>query len=236
MARLLLLSLFLITGAVYSVVSGKLTLMAAISGVLLASSVYGCAGFTGIAMMAFFFLAGTAATSWKLKWKRQQGLAESIKGTRTAGQVMANAGVPAIAGLTGLVFPAVLGVMSFLIAAAFASATADTLSSELGNIYGKRYYNILGFSKDQRGLNGVVSLEGTLCGLTGSILIACIYAVGFGWDREVVIIILAGTIGNMADSLLGATLERKGWIGNNTVNFLNTAIAALCAYLLARLR
>jgi uncharacterized protein (TIGR00297 family) len=233
MARLLLLSLILIAGAVYSVVAGKLTPMAAISGVLLALSVYGCAGFTGIAMMAFFFLAGTAATAWKIKWKQEQGLAEKNKGTRTAAQVWANAGVPAIAGLTGLVFPALTGLMSLLIAAAFASATADTLSSELGNIYGKRYYNILGFKKDHRGPDGVVSLEGTLCGLAGSILIACIYAIGFRWSRPMVIIVLAGTIGNLADSLLGATLERKGWIGNNTVNFLNTAIAALSAWLLA---
>jgi uncharacterized protein (TIGR00297 family) len=232
MARLLFLSLFLGAGAVYSVVARKLTLMAAISGVLLALSVYGCVGFMGIAMMAFFFLAGTAATSWKLKWKQQQGLAESNKGTRTAEQVLANAGVPAIAGLTGLVFPATIELMSLLIAAAFAAATADTLSSELGNVYGKRYYNILGFKKDHRGLNGVVSLEGTLCGLVGSVLIACIYAVGVGWGRQVAIIILAGTIGNIADSLLGATLERKEWIGNNTVNFLNTAFAALSAWLL----
>ena len=44
-----------------------------------------------------------------------------------------------------------------------------------------------------------------------------------------VIIILAGLIGNLADSLLGATLERKGVLSNDAVNFLNTAIAALAA-------
>jgi uncharacterized protein (TIGR00297 family) len=246
MARLLLLSLFLIAGAAYSVVARKLTPMAAITGVLLALSIYAGAGFTGIFMMAFFFLAGTAATTWKMKWKQQLGLAESNKGTRTVQQVLANAGVAAIAGLATLIFPATAGLTHLgfpatgtlaplAIAAAFSSATADTLSSELGNIYGKRYINITDFKKSQRGPDGVISLEGTLCGLAGSTLIASIYGAGFAWDRNVLIIIGAGTIGNLADSLLGATLERKGWIGNNAVNFLNTAIAAFSALLLARL-
>jgi uncharacterized membrane protein len=73
----------------------------------------------------------------------------------------------------------------------------------------------------------VISLEGTLCGLAGSLLIAFIFAAGFGWNARVVMIIaLAGTVGNITDSLLGATMERKHWIGNNAVNFLNTAVGA----------
>ncbi|HEX9512211.1 MAG TPA: DUF92 domain-containing protein [Puia sp.] len=231
MTRPLLLFLFLGMGAVYSVVARKLTVMAALTGVALALCIYAGAGFTGIGMMAFFFLAGSAATSWKLKWKQQQGLAENEKGTRTAMQVMANAGVPAIIGLIESLYtnPG----LPVMMAAAFAAATADTLSSELGNVYGSRYYNILSFKRDQRGLNGVVSLEGTLCGLVGSILIAFIFAAAFEWNaRVMVIIILAGTIGNITDSLLGATLERKHWIGNNAVNFLNTVIAALSVLVL----
>jgi uncharacterized protein (TIGR00297 family) len=120
-----------------------------------------------------------------------------------------------------------------MMAAAFASATADTLSSELGNVCGSRYYNILSFRKDMRGLNGVISLEGTLCGVAGSLLIALIFSAGFGWSiRVTAIITLAGTIGNIFDSLLGATFERRHWIGNDAVNFLNTAIAALSVLLL----
>jgi uncharacterized membrane protein len=40
-------------------------------------------------------------------------------------------------------------------------------------------------------------------------------------------IIAAGTAGNLSDSVMGALLERRGVIGNNAVNFLNTLIAAL---------
>ena len=37
---------------------------------------------------------------------------------------------------------------------------------------------------------------------------------------------LAAILGMLFDSLLGATLERGGWIGNDLVNFLSTAFAA----------
>jgi len=38
-----------------------------------------------------------------------------------------------------------------------------------------------------------------------------------------------GVFGLLFDSLLGATLERRGWLNNDAVNFLSTASAALCA-------
>ena len=46
-------------------------------------------------------------------------------------------------------------------------------------------------------------------------------------------IILAGVTGNVVDSVLGASLERKGWIGNNVVNFLNTAVGAGVCWVLS---
>lgn len=253
--RILLLFVILAAGAVYSIAAGKLTVPAALTGVALALCVYGGGGFTGMAMMTSFFIVGSAATSWKFRWKQQQGLAESEKGKRKAMQVVANAGVAAIAGLLFFLTPkaegcfvsapggmfAFIGRLSpslglpllwVMMAAAFAAATADTLSSELGNIYGRKYYNILSLRRDQRGLNGVISLEGTLCGLAGSLLIGIIAAAGFGGGLPIVLIVaLTGTIGNLTDSILGGTLERKGWIGNNTVNFLNTAVAALSVLL-----
>jgi uncharacterized membrane protein len=40
--------------------------------------------------------------------------------------------------------------------------------------------------------------------------------------------------GLLFDSVLGATLERRGWLGNDWVNFASTAFAALLAYMLTR--
>ncbi|MDR3715014.1 MAG: DUF92 domain-containing protein [Puia sp.] len=240
--------IFLVAGAVYSVKAHKLTLPAALTGAFLALAVFAGGGYTGLAMMAGFFFAGTAATSWKLSWKRQQGLAEHEKGTRTAGQVFANAGVAAFAGLAALLAPFHAEKFQLLIAAAFAAASSDTLSSELGNVYGRRFYSIIGFGKGERGRDGVISLEGSLCGLAGAVLIAGIYLAGGGLEnifcprnhfsawtfrfKFTGIIVVAGITGNIVDSLLGATWERKQYIGNNAVNLLNTAAAALCAWLL----
>jgi uncharacterized membrane protein len=41
-----------------------------------------------------------------------------------------------------------------------------------------------------------------------------------------------GVFGLFFDSLLGATLERRGWLNNDAVNFLSTASAAALALLL----
>jgi uncharacterized protein (TIGR00297 family) len=185
------------------------------------------AGWTGIAFLALFFLLGTFATSWKRRQKENAGMAQEVGGLRKTGQVMANAGIGGLLGLLALFFPQEKDFLTFLMAGAFSSATADTLSSELGTVYGKKFYNILTLKKDQKGLDGVISLEGTLFGLAGSLLIAVIYSIGYGVDERFIWIAVAGTIGNLLDSVLGATLERKGVIPNDVVNFLNTLVAAL---------
>jgi uncharacterized protein (TIGR00297 family) len=180
-------------------------------------------------MLALFFIAGLWATGWQHNKKAAIGAAEEHKGRRTAGQVLANGGIAALLGALSWHLPTYALVVQLMIAGSFAAATADTLSSELGTVYGKRFYNILTFKKDQCGLNGVVSLEGTLIGLAGATLIAIVYSLSVGWTIAFCWIIIAGFIGNLVDSVLGASVERKGWIGNNLVNFLNTAIgAAVC--------
>lgn len=218
--------------AVMSVKTKKLTPVAGITGSIIGLLVFAGAGYTGVAMIATFFLLGTGATSWGIRVKQKLGLAEKNKGRRTAGQVAANAGAAAILGLLAVLYPAKTDLFRFMMVATIASATADTLSSELGNLYGRNFYNIITFRKDTRGLDGVVSIEGTLIGLFGSVIIALEYALAFGSTVHLLWIIVAGTVGNLSDSILGATLERKGYLHNNAVNFLNTAVAAVFALLL----
>lgn len=228
-----LLSVILAGAMIASVAAKKLTVAAALTGGVLGVLVYVGAGFTGITLIAVFFLLGTLATSWKKSYKERAGLSEINSSKRNAGQVMANAGVAAICGLLTYYFQENAFVFRLMIAASLSSAMADTLSSELGNVYGKRFYNILTLQKDTRGLNGVISLEGTVIGIIGSIIIALVYAAGFCFAfNTFLMVIIAGTIGNLSDSILGASLERKQYLNNDAVNFLNTAIAALIAYFL----
>ncbi|WP_183559072.1 DUF92 domain-containing protein [Mucilaginibacter sp. SP1R1] len=226
-----LLVLILIVGIGYSVSAEKLTAIAAFTGAVVACLVFAGAGYTGIAMMTCFFILGSAATTWQHGKKQDFTTAREHKNGRTAGQVLANAGIAGITGVLILLWPLQAHLWLLMMTASLASATADTLSSELGTVYGRRFFNVITLKPDQRGLDGVISLEGVLIGVVGCIVISFIYALGFGWSTNLVIVIVAGTAGNLADSILGATLERKGYIRNNMVNFLNTLIAALIVLL-----
>lgn len=222
----------LCTAAVATVILKKLDAKAAVAAVVIGFMVWLGEGYTGIAMLATFFIAGTLATSWKMRTKQQAGLAEQHRGQRTAAQVIANGGVAALLSLLSFMFSEQQPLLLLMVASSLSSAVADTLSSELGNVYGKKFYNIMNFKKDLRGLNGVISFEGTLIGIAGSILIALIYALQAGFTIDFLWIVIAGTVGNLTDSVLGATLERKHILNNDAVNFLNTLTGAVAGLLL----
>lgn len=217
----------LVLSVIATVYTKKLTITAAVVAALVASFIYAGVGFCGIILLGSFFLIGIWATSWKSSFKKHLTVSEENNGKRNTAQVLANGGVALILAITALVFPDLEELMLLLIACSFSSATADTVSSELGMVYGKNFYNIITFKQDIRGENGVISVEGTLLGILGSIVIAITYCICTGWNlSSALIIIAAGTVGNIADSILGATVERNGFLGNNAVNFLNTLLAA----------
>ena len=228
--------IFLIVAAgLIAYISGKLTLPASVTGMITAVLIYLGAGLPALVMLAAFFIMGTTVTSYKKNYKLKMKLAETNADKRKMTQVLANAGVATILALLSMYMEDHNSVLLVMIAGSFASATSDTFSSELGNLYGHHFYNILTFKKDERGLNGVISLEGTLFGILGSLLIAVIYSISIGWSLTFFAIMISGVFGNFSDSLLGALFERKGYLGNDAVNFLNTAIAALVALLLIQL-
>lgn len=218
---------FISLSIVASVYTKKLTVVAALTGGVLSAMIYWAVGWIGIALMGAFFLLGTSATSWGRSHKEILRIAQQNGGRRNAGQVLANGGAGGLLGLLAILFPSYSHSFILMMAAAFSSATADTVSSELGSIYGKKFYDILSFKRGTRGDDGVISMEGLLFGMAGSVMISIIYAVVFGWNTSFYWIVIAGTIGNLADSFLGATLERRGILHNDAVNFLNTVVATL---------
>jgi uncharacterized protein (TIGR00297 family) len=234
MGDIIVLSI-LAAGVAWSLGRKKLTVAAAITGALLGWGLYWGAGYAGLAMMTVFFIAGTVATSWKKAEKYPLKPAEGLHQTRNMGQVLANAGVAGLAAGALLLWPGGGSVLRIMIAAAFSAASADTLASELGMVYGRRFYNILSLRPDEKGRDGVVSVEGFLFGIGGSVLIALVYAIGYGSFAAgpLAVIVIAGTIGNIMDSVLGATVERAGLFSNDLVNFFNTLTATLIAGLLA---
>ncbi|TWV99353.1 DUF92 domain-containing protein [Chitinophaga pinensis] len=225
-----LLFYFIIAGVIiYCVRIGKLTFPAAVAALLIGVSVAVGDGLKGVCILFTFFALGVWATSHRKDLKAKIAAEGSHPQGRTAGQVFANGGVAAIMALLSLFAPGPDNLYQLMLAASLASALADTLSSELGMVYGRNFFNILSFKKEPKGLDGVISLEGTVIGAAGAAIISLIYG---GFSQLSLIVLIAGVLGNLADSLLGAAFERKHLIGNNTVNFLNTLFAALVAALL----
>jgi uncharacterized protein (TIGR00297 family) len=224
-----LIILLTLTGMYLSYRKNKLTLAGSISGGLIALLVYSASGITGYCIMSCFFIMAIFATAYKKTEKKRAVKDHPEK--RNAIQVWANGGLAAVAAALAF-FLGYEPLFALVIACIFSSAAADTISSEMGMVKGKRFINILTFQPDKKGLDGVISLEGILWGLAASILIAAIYYLGFRYLSHFFIIICAGTIGNLSDSLMGALWERKGLLGNDAVNLLNTLSAGLSGWIL----
>lgn len=206
------------------------TLAGAATGVFVAAGLYYSAGHTGLVLLAVFFVSGTLVTRYRGKEKQKFSSGTPEKNGRNATQVLANSGAALLCALGLLVVPEQKDAWILGMGAAFAAATADTWSSELGMIWGKRMFRPFGNSNARAGDNGVISFEGTIAGILGNLFIALV----FHWLAfpAYSLLLIAGTIGNLADTWLGEFAENKGRLGNNAVNFLSTLIASLLALLI----
>jgi len=177
-----------------------------------------------------------AATRFGRRRKEALGIAEGRRG-RTASQVAANLGVAAVAGIplsAAHVFtPVAFGGRAAMAAmvAAMAEATADTVSSELGQVLGGTPRMITTLRRAPAGTDGAISPAGTLAGM-----VAAVVLVGVAWMAlpqlsrvDAGVALAAGLAGTVVDSLLGAGPERRGWLNNDAVNALSTMAAAVMA-------
>jgi uncharacterized protein (TIGR00297 family) len=182
---------------------------------------------SGLTSLIVLFILTASATRIGYARKKQLGVAESSTG-RTALQVLANLFFAGAA----LALPA---PWSLLIAAAvIAECVSDTLASEIGEVIGGTPFLITTFARAPAGTDGAISLGGSIAALIGAAAIAATATWSFRQPLGfAVIICIAGFAGCIFDSLLGATVERRGLIGNNAVNLASTAFAAAIACALA---
>ncbi|MHA4896573.1 DUF92 domain-containing protein [Pedobacter sp. PWIIR3] len=217
-------AVLLLVSVIACVKTKKLTPAASALAAVIGMIVYLAADLTGIFSLLLFFILSVIATSHKKQFKAKYETDPGNPDGRTIGQVFANGGMAGIMAISALIFPLHAQLFLAMMSASLAAALSDTLSSELGTVYGSRFFNVLTFKKDLRGLDGVVSLEGTLIGFIGALLVGFAFS---GFSKMAILITLSGFLGNITDSFLGAWLERKGNAGNNLVNFLSTFFAAI---------
>jgi uncharacterized protein (TIGR00297 family) len=209
----------------------------ALSAVVIGTVITAGTGLRGLAVMIAFFVVGSAVTRLGYRIKAQRGIAQEKGGARGWRNAWANGGVPAaLALLAGLSAPDDRALFTLAYAAAVATAAADTCSSEVGKAYGRRTFLITTLRPVPPGTEGAISAEGTAAGLAGAALIALTgLATGLFGPRGAALVAVAGLLGSLAESLLGTVAERRGWLDNDLLNAVNTAIGAALASSMAKL-
>lgn len=167
------------------------------------------------ALVALFVLTFVATRFGRSK-KEVRNLAERRSGRR-ASQVVANLGVAALCGVLGWYGGCI---------AALAEAAADTVSSEVGQAIGGRAWLITTGRQVPAGTDGGISVAGTAAGIVAAGVTVAVGMAHHARRADAVMIFAASYAGLLFDSLLGATVERRGWMGNDLVNFCSTLFAA----------
>lgn len=196
----------------------------------------GALGFSwGIPIISFFI------TSVLLTIVRAKKLREpSAVYSRNTWQVMANS-------IWAIIFSAAwlitgIEILILLYVSVIAAVTADTWASEIGPLFHRRCFSLYHREMKPSGINGGVSLAGSLAALAGSLFIVWMSYWLFDEVIDpglVVLLTIAGFMASMADSVLGAFAEEKldKWLGsfqtknrlsaNDIINMLGSLAAPL---------
>lgn len=203
----------------------------ALAGGLACFVLFATAGPGAFAALVAVFVMTWLATRLGYRTKHQFGIAERREG-RNGWQISANLGVAA---LCAAAF-GVTGNVAWLTAtlAALAEAATDTVASEIGQMLGQTAFLITTWEVVPAGTDGGITLAGTLSGAAAGMAIAAIGTLtGLVPRAQFWIPAAVGIFGMFADSLLGAAVQRRGWMNNEAVNFCGTLMAAVMAYAIA---
>jgi len=171
--------------------------------------IFGLGGWKWAVILLAFFISSSALT--RLFGKKKASLNEKFDkgGTRDIGQVLANGAIASIFAGLHFFFPA-LSWTWVVFAASLAAVNADTWATELGVLSPSLPRLISSWKPVERGTSGGISLFGTLVAASGAAFIAILGAllgpVGHGF-ANFEIILIAGLLGSLFDSLLGATVQ-----------------------------
>ena len=110
------------------------------------------------------------------------------------------------------VLPSLSSPLTIGYVASLATKLSDTFGSEIGKAYGKSTFLITSLKRVPRGTEGAVSLEGTLAGVIGSILML-VAAVSLNLCppsiSAAIAVTVAAFIATTAESYIGAIFQDK---------------------------
>ena len=195
---------------------------------------------TWFLLMLIFVGTSFLATKFAIVYKKALGVEESDDGTRGGSNVISNGIVPAIVAVCysmDLLSPE-QALVAFT--TSVAAATADTMASEIGVLSPEPVLITNPTKHVEPGTNGGISLEGTTASLLSAVSMSMLSFSAFVLIIEenhafyssfevnyLYISAFFGFLGSIIDSLLGATLENRGILGNNGVNFLSISSAVV---------
>ncbi len=220
-------------------------LSGALAGVLSGLLMILFGGIGWFILLLVFFVLGTLFTKYKYRYKLDIGAAETNEGSRGYRNVFGNCLIPLIFvvsyGAIGDVSMPYIGRIDkaiFLIGflGSMATATADTLASEIGSTNKGQPRMITTLKKVKAGTDGAVSLLGEASAVFGSVAIAAM-AIPLGvivpgvW-QAFGLTVLGGFLGTNIDSVLGATLQQKKLLTNEGVNLFATLIGGAVSMVL----
>ncbi len=183
-------------------------------------------GWRGLLLLALFAAAGTVTS----RRRRRAHDDERPRTPRRARNVLANGVVAAGCGLLAGWQPDETLVAALV--GALAVATADTVGGEIGWAHAGRTWRITDGRAVEPGVDGGVSWVGLTATVASSGALA---AVAVGVDllplQAGFVVATAGVGGALLDSVLGATLERRGLLDNESVNLASILAGAWWAAL-----
>ncbi len=186
-----------------------LSLSGALAATLTGGLIFGLGHLAWAVLLLAFFISSSVLS--KAFSRRKAGLSEKFsKGSqRDWGQVLVNGGLGAILAVLHELLPGQTWPW-LAFAGAMAAVNADTWSTELGVLSRMAPRLITSGEPVERGDSGGVTRLGTLAALSGAALIAAaaaLFTPGASIAGFLAIVILAGLLGSLFDSVLGATVQ-----------------------------